>query len=53
VELGDVRGNVLYMGGVVEEQLANALMVLGMDVRHIKLDDVLAEIEAQSEQEPD
>jgi phosphate transport system protein len=28
-------------------------MVLGMDVRHIKLDDVLAEIEAQSEQEPD
>ena len=28
-------------------------MVLGTDVRHIKLDDVLAEIEAQSEQEPD
>ena len=28
-------------------------MVLGMDVRHIKLDDVLAEIEAQSELEPD
>ena len=28
-------------------------MVLGTDVRHIKLDDVLAEIEAQSEQEPE
>lgn len=28
-------------------------MVMGMDVRHIKLDDVLAEIEAQSDQEPD
>ena len=25
-------------------------MVLGMDVRHIKLDDVLAEIEAQTEE---
>ena len=28
-------------------------MVLGTNVRHIKLDDVLAEIEAQSEQEPE
>jgi len=28
-------------------------MVLGTDVRHIKLDDVLAEIEAQSESEPE
>ena len=28
-------------------------MVIGTDVRHIKLDDVLAEIEAQSEQEPE
>jgi phosphate transport system protein len=28
-------------------------MVLGMDVRHIRLDDVLAEIEAQSELEPE
>jgi phosphate transport system protein len=26
-------------------------MVLGMDVRHIKLDDVLAEIEAMSDEE--
>ena len=28
-------------------------MVLGMDVRHIKLDDVLAEIEAQLEEDSD
>lgn len=28
-------------------------MVLGMDVRHIRLDDILAEIEAQSELEPE
>jgi len=28
-------------------------MVLGTIVRHIKLDDILAEIEAQSEQEPE
>ena len=34
-ELEDVRSKVLHMGGVVEEQLANALKVLVNDEREL------------------
>ena len=55
-ELEDVRSKVLYMGGVVEEQLANALKVLVNDERGLArsvkdADDIVNSLEVEIDEE--